>query len=67
MARPLLVPLREIAAELGMPEKTLRVHVQTGQAPCHRVGPAGKIFFTSADVAAFLEAMRVPASTERAA
>lgn len=66
MPRPILLPLRETAAELGIPPKTLRSHVQSGLAPCHRNG-TGKIFFTEADVAALVEAMRVPAGGKRAA
>jgi predicted site-specific integrase-resolvase len=66
MPRPILLPLAETAAELGIPPKTLRGHVQSGRAPCHRNG-SGKIFFTRADVSAFLETLRVPAGGKHAA
>ena len=57
MPRPLLLPLRETAAEIGIPPKTLRAHVQSGRAPCHRIGATAKIYFSQADIAAFLQAI----------
>lgn len=55
---PALVRLPAQARALGIPAKRLRQDVAAGRITCHRRGSAGWIYFSAADVEAYLRSQR---------
>jgi hypothetical protein len=65
-ASPMLLRLPATADKLGLNPQHLRRAVAAGHISCHRRGRAGWIYFSQADIDAYLQSLRQPAGGDGA-